>query len=399
MKLSSGAHLTYCTNIHPGETWEEVRAALRTHLPGIAARIARGQPFAVGLRLSARAAAELDGQERAMEELLAVLSEANAYVPTLNGFPYGEFHRGAVKQAVYLPDWHDEARLDYTLTLARIAAKLATARPGSPRNPSISTVPGCFRAAARPESVEQLGQRLRSAALGLARLEEETGVSVTLGLEPEPACLLETTDEGVTFLTSHVYSGATLADEARASGVGSSALVTAARRHVGLCLDTCHAAVGFESASEVVTRLRQEEVRVTKVQVTSALALDAASPELLRELGRFDDGIYLHQVSVQTPSGVRRFVDLADALADPTLLGHPWRVHFHVPVSEVRVGGLSTTRPFLEEILAAQHQLPLTDQLEVETYTYDVLPSSLRGDSVSDVICRELAWTQAQLGA
>lgn len=334
-----------------------------------------------------------------MEELLAVLSEANAYVPTLNGFPYGEFHRGAVKQAVYLPDWHDEARLDYTLTLARIAAKLATARPGSPRNPSISTVPGCFRAAARPESVEQLGQRLRSAALGLARLEEETGVSVTLGLEPEPACLLETTDEGVTFLTSHVYSGATLADEARASGVGSSALVTAARRHVGLCLDTCHAAVGFESASEVVTRLRQEEVRVTKVQVTSALALDAASPELLRELGRFDDGIYLHQVSVQTPSGVRRFVDLADALADPTLLGHPWRVHFHVPVSEVRVGGLSTTRPFLEEILAAQHQLPLTDQLEVETYTYDVLPSSLRGDSVSDVICRELAWTQAQLGA
>lgn len=399
MRLPSGAHLTYCTNIHRGESWGEVRAALAKYLPPIAARLAPGEPFAVGLRLSARAAAELEGSERALDELLAVLSEVNGYVPTLNGFPYGEFHRGPVKETVYLPDWHEAARVDYTLRLARIAAKLAARLPDSPRDPSISTVPGCFRSALRPGSLELVGRRLRETAFGLARLEEETGVRVTLGLEPEPACLLETTEEGVRFLADHVYGGSTLSEDAAAFGLPPSIASQQLRRHLGLCLDACHAAVGFESAAEVARLVQEEDVLVTKLQVTSALSLEAATPHLLQELARFDDGIYLHQVSVKTPAGVRRFVDLSEALADATLLGHPWRVHFHVPVSESRLGELGTTRPFLEEILAAQRARPFTNQLEVETYTFDVLPSALRGDPAEEIICQELEWTRAQLRA
>jgi hypothetical protein len=397
MRLPSGAHLTYCTNIHRGESWGEVHAALAKYLPPIAARLAPGEPFAVGLRLSALAAAELEASERALDQLLAILSEVKGYVPTINGFPYGEFHRGAVKEGVYLPDWHEAERVAYTLRLARIAAKLAARLPGSPRDPSISTVPGCFRPALRPGSLELLGRRLRETALGLARLEEETGVRVTLGLEPEPACLLETTEEGVRFLADHVYGGSTLAADASTFGLSPSIAGEQARRHLGLCLDACHAAVGFESSTEVVRLLREEDVLVTKLQVTSALALESATPHLLQELARFDDGIYLHQVSVRTPAGVRRFVDLSEALADKTLLGQPWRVHFHVPVSESRLGELGTTRPFLEEVLAAQRERPFTNQLEVETYTFDVLPSALRGDPAQEIICQELEWTRAQL--
>ena len=278
MRLPGGAHLTYCTNIHRGETWEEVHAALSTHLPSIAARLAAGQPFAVGLRLSARAARDLEVSERAMDELVEVLSRVRGYVPTLNGFPYGEFHRGAVKQAVYLPDWHEPARVDYTLRLARIAARLANRLPDSPTDPSISTVPGCFRSAVRPGSLEVLGRQLRETALGLAQIQEETGVRVTLGLEPEPACLLETTEEGVHFLAEHVYDAATLAGEAARLGLSSATFAEQARSHVGLCLDACHAAVGFESPDEVVRLVRQEDVLVTKLQVTSALSIESATP-------------------------------------------------------------------------------------------------------------------------
>jgi len=399
MRLPGGSHLSYCTNIHPGETWPEVASALRTSLPRVAKRVATGAPFGVGLRLSAQAARELDTDPRAFAELTTLLAEVGGYVPTLNGFPYGEFHRGSVKQAVYLPDWQERRRVDYTLCLARLAARLALALPGSPKDPSISTVPGCFRALGTQAAQDLIGSHLREVAVALSRLESETGVKVTLGLEPEPACLLETTSEGVDFLLEHVEGGQELRRQAVLLGLTEEALRIIAHRHVGLCLDTCHAAVGFESAAETVALLRREEVLLTKIQVTSALALPVATPETLSELAAFADEVYLHQVTVETPTGLCRLLDLPEALADPSLLGLPWRVHFHVPVSEDAVGGLATTRPFLEEILKAQRARPLTSQLEVETYTYDVMPTGLRGSSVEDVICQELEWTRKQLQA
>jgi sugar phosphate isomerase/epimerase len=397
MQLPGGSHLTYCTNIHPGETWPEVLAVLRQNLPRVAARTAAGEPFAVGLRLGAQAARQLEEDEQAFAELLALLVSVRGYVPTINGFPYGEFHRGALKEAVYLPDWHDQRRADYTLCLARLAVRLALELPGSPKNPSISTVPGCFRQAATPLSRERIGAQLRGVAFLLSRLESESGIKVTLGLEPEPACLLETTTEGVDFLLEHVEGGHDLRSQALVLGLSEEALRIITHRHIGLCLDTCHAAVGFESAAETLAILRREDVALTKIQVTNALSLPSATPDALRELRVFADETYLHQVSVETQSGVRRFVDLPVALADSSLVGLPWRVHFHVPVSEPSLGGLETTRPFLEEILQAQRTRSLTSVLEVETYTYEVMPPSLRGLKVDEVICQELAWTKQQL--
>jgi sugar phosphate isomerase/epimerase len=397
MRLPGGGHLSYCTNIHPGETWAEVLGALAASLPRVAQGVAAGAPFGVGLRLSAQAARELEESPRAFADLTSLLAEVGGYVPTLNGFPYGEFHRGSVKQGVYLPDWQDRRRVDYTLCLARLAARLAATLPGGPKDPTISTVPGCFRPGGTPAALAVIGSHLREVAVALSRLESESGIRVTVGLEPEPACLLETTTEGVEFLLEHVEGGQELRRQAVLLGLTEEALRVIAHRHIGLCLDTCHAAVGFESATETVALLRQEEILLTKIQVTSALALPLATPEGLRELAAFADDVYLHQVSVDTPTGLRRLLDLPEALADPSLLGLPWRVHFHVPVSESAVGGLATTRPFLEEILEAQRARPLTRQLEVETYTYDVMPAGLRGRSVEDVICRELEWTRKQL--
>ena len=44
MKLAEGAgHLTYCTNIHPGETWAEVRANLEKFFPAVADTLLENQ--------------------------------------------------------------------------------------------------------------------------------------------------------------------------------------------------------------------------------------------------------------------------------------------------------------------------------------------------------------------
>ena len=45
-------HLTYCTNIHAGESWPEVRASLRRNLPAIKAAVAPDRPLGVGLSVA-----------------------------------------------------------------------------------------------------------------------------------------------------------------------------------------------------------------------------------------------------------------------------------------------------------------------------------------------------------
>ena len=49
MKLdgySGQVHLTYCTNIHAGESWSDIRASLDGHVPAIKAAD-KGTPFSV----------------------------------------------------------------------------------------------------------------------------------------------------------------------------------------------------------------------------------------------------------------------------------------------------------------------------------------------------------------
>src|SRR5690606_1462491 len=97
-------HLTYCTNIHPGESWSRVFSNLRTDLLEVRDLVSVDQPFGVGLRLSAEAADTLV-QPEPLAEFRSFLEQERLYVFTLNGFPYGPFHGQAVKAAVYQPDW------------------------------------------------------------------------------------------------------------------------------------------------------------------------------------------------------------------------------------------------------------------------------------------------------
>src|SRR5438132_878800 len=102
--LVGGAHLTYCTNIHPGESWSEVRANLERHVVRVKERIAPRERFGIGLRLSAQAAREL-ASPPLMMAFRRWLDAHDLYVFTINAFPYGAFHGTRVKEDVYRPDW------------------------------------------------------------------------------------------------------------------------------------------------------------------------------------------------------------------------------------------------------------------------------------------------------
>ena len=151
-----------------------------------------GEPFAIGLRLSAVAARDLLAGEH-LARFQDWLAETNTYVFTINGFPYGSFHGTRVKERVFQPDWTERARLDYTKDLFRILA--AIARPGT--GASVSTLPGSHKSFAANESL--IRGNLIELAQWLDGLAAETGHDFHLGLEPEPLGHFENTAETLAF--------------------------------------------------------------------------------------------------------------------------------------------------------------------------------------------------------
>lgn len=402
MKLDApaGAHLTYCTNIHPGESWPEVQAALRTHVAGVKRRISPNAPFGVGLRLAARAAEELVNAPGALDDAKRELDAAGLYVFTLNGFPFGSFHGTRVKERVYRPDWLEDERVSYTLSLARVLAALVPENtPGS-----ISTVPGCFQERAEPGAARVVARNVARVAAELVAIERGSGKTLALALEPEPGCLLETTDDALAFFEQELFGLDARRELAERTGIDAGRAEEVLRRHVGICLDACHASVEFERPVMALQKLRSAGILVPKIQLSAGLRVLSATEKALGELRAFDDGVYFHQTVVRTGSEregasrrLRRFVDLPDAFRAASELGDgaEWRVHCHVPVFHAELGAFSSTQEDLRELLVLATEL--SPHLEVETYTFDVLPAALRDRPVVEAIASELEWVLAAL--
>ena len=391
-------HLTYCTNIHAGESWPEVRTALARHLPEVRRQVAPDRPFGVGLRLSAMAAASL-AEPSAMDELKALLDESDGYVFTINGFPYGPFHGRRVKEAVYQPDWRHEERLAYSDRLADLLVELL---PDDPElEGSVSTVPGTFKPLAEaPGAIDDIARNLVRHAAHLVGIRERTGRTIALALEPEPWCYLETIDETVRFFEQHLFGAAAVRQLMDLTGLARSDAEAALRRHLGVCYDVCHAAVEFEDPAASLRALEAAAIGVPKLQLSAALRIAAVGPETAAQLRPFDEPVYLHQVIERRGDRLTRHLDLPDALAGIAgSAGTEWRVHFHVPIFLAELRDFSTTQAFLREILARHRQQPISRHLEVETYTWDVLPAHYRQVDVASAIARELAWVIEQLDA
>lgn len=382
MRIAENCHLTYCTNIHPGEDWPSLFTALAQHVPSVKAGFCPSQPMGLGLRLSAVAANTLSTDAAACQAFQQWLERQQLYVFTLNGFPYGNFHGAPVKDAVYRPDWSMPERAQYTRQLAEVLAALLPVGVSG----SISTVPVGFKADLSSHS--KLGQaagQLLALVEFLAQLEQRTGRYVCLALEPEPGCLLETTAGTIDFFRRWLYA------EVLPNGDTPAVSLATRQRYLGVCLDTCHAAVMYESSPDAARQFIDAGIPIHKIQLTAALQVDVLTQATRAQLAAFAEGVYLHQTCVSNGQERRFFLDLPDALA-ATPDGSTLRSHFHVPVFYQAVDGLGTTQADLQALLAAHKQQAISRHLEVETYTFGVLPGALNRQCVEANICRELNW-------
>jgi sugar phosphate isomerase/epimerase len=393
-RLPGDVHLTYCTNIHAGESWPDIRASLDAHVPAIKSAVAPDRPLGIGLRLSGQAAASARAPDpiAAFREQLARLG---AYVFTINAFPFGPFHGVRVKEDVYLPDWRSDERVAFT---ADAAAVLAGVLPDGVDG-SISTVPGAFKPNGRAGgAVAAMTTHMLRAVANLVEVERTTGKRIALALEPEPCCLLETAEESIAFFTGVLFSPDAIGGFAAMARVGASEAETLLRRHLGICYDVCHGAVEYEDPVAALDRLIAAGIAIPKVQLSAAMRVPAMTRDLVGAVMRYDDGVYLHQTIARRNDGLTRYVDLPDAVA--ALDGGPapeWRIHCHVPVFLADLGALQSTRADLVATLAALRQRHRSSHLEVETYTWDVLPDGLRTGSKAADIAREIAFCAKEL--
>ena len=400
--LTSSGHLTYCTNIHSGENWEDHFAALKQHFPGIKASLSPGKPMGIGLRLSNVASIELSDDEN-LQIFQQWLADNDAYVFTMNGFPYGEFHQTRVKDQVHAPDWTTPDRLNYTLRLFEILSHLLPADMDG----GISTSPLSYRYWFA--NVDDLEVAKKAATTNILKIAEyliaistSTGKLLHLDIEPEPDGMLESGQEFIDWYEDYLLPvGIPVFAKRYSITAEESALLIKA--HIRLCYDVCHFAIGYEPHAEMISTLNKKGIKIGKIQISAALkaliSKEANSrAQTAAAFEAFNEPVYLHQVVARTNGNkLLRYRDLPEALKDA---GNPsateWRAHFHVPVFEKDFGLLQSTQDDIVEVLELHKKQPFTHHLEVETYTWEVLSEELKLPLPQSII-REMEWVIGKL--
>lgn len=401
MLIQNQAHLTYCTNIHPGESWEEIFGNLQTYTLRVKEELSPNKPFGIGLRLSQKSASVLL-ENNNLSDFKNWLNNNELYIFTMNGFPYGEFHNTVIKDQVHTPDWTTEDRVNYTIDLMKILAFLL------PENMegSVSTSPLSYKywfskTKETNATTKKACDALIQVALQLIEIKNTTGKLLHLDLEPEPDGFLENTQEVMDF-----YNNYLLKDGISIIQKNLSCSVTQAKTHIlshiQVCYDVCHFALAYEKPKFVISSLENEGIKIGKIQISAAIKCkksDSVSIETQQAcLTQFDEPTYLHQSVVKLQNDdLVHFPDLAEGIE---LMASPnfkeLRTHFHVPIFVENFQVLESTQDEIIEALKLWKTNKYSNHLEVETYTWGVLPDHLQTDITSSVV-RELEWVIHQL--
>ncbi len=397
MQLLDNFHLTYCTNIHPGQDWKSTFESIKSHVPGIKQEVSKKQPFGLGLRLSNKASEELDLGEN-MSHFKSWLHDNNLYVFTMNGFPYGNFHDERVKDMVHAPDWTTNDRLKYTKRLFR---QLSVLIPEG-MNGGISTSPITYKYWHKTESETQNtfevgAKNMLKVAKQLFEIEQTTETYLHLDIEPEPDGLLENSDEVLMFYSDYLVPLG-IAYFKQELGLNPDEAEALIKKYITVCYDVCHFSLAYEEPTDTFAKLKANNIRVGKIQVSAALKIlfnGTNDERIWEELSQFNEPTYLHQVTEKIDGKVKTYSDLPLVLEGER--NHKeLRAHYHVPIFLEKYGELFSTQDHILKTMEYLKIDPISEHLEIETYTWDVLPSDLKQD-LSVSIIREIEWFKSHM--
>ncbi|WP_430424698.1 metabolite traffic protein EboE [Maribacter litoralis] len=397
MQLQDKFHLTYCTNIHPGQDWKSTFGSIKQHVPGIKSKVSKEQPFGLGLRLSNKASEELEMGNN-MSDFKQWLDTNHLYVFTMNGFPYGNFHDERVKDMVHAPDWTTNDRLTYTKRLFRQLSKLLP----EGMNGGISTSPITYKYWHKTDSAiknafEIGAKNMLEVALQLFNIENTTGKYLHLDIEPEPDGLLENSEEVLAFYADFLVPiGITYFKQEL--GVDANKAEAIIKKYITVCYDVCHFSLAYEEPIDTFTKFKANDIKVGKIQVSAALKIlfnGKNDEKIWEQLSQFNEPTYLHQVTEIIDGKVKTYSDLPLVL-EGERIHKELRAHYHVPIFLEKYGELFSTQDHILKTMQYLKLDPISEHLEIETYTWDVLPVALKQD-LSVSIIREIEWFKSHM--
>lgn len=391
MRILDTYDLTYCTNIHAGGDWEETFVSLKQHLPEIKQSVSPDQKFGVGLRLGNTASLELDNGQ--LQDFKKWLDENDFYVFTMNGFPYGNFHGEPVKDQVHVPDWTTTDRLNYTLRLFEQLDFLAPEGQECGISTSPVSYKHWFNNQTEKEGAFALGAKnMVAVAKALHDIEKTSGRYMHLDVEPEPDGFLENTQDVLDFFNDYLIPEAIKVFE------GDARAEEILKRYITICYDVCHFALAYEEPGSTFESLKGAGIIIGKIQVSAALKIVHQADkenQLWETLAQFNEPVYLHQVTEKVNGKVRTYNDLPMVLEKRPSF-QELRAHFHVPIFLEDYGLLQSTQDQIIKVLQFLKTNAVSSHIEVETYTWDVLPEPLK-IPITESISRELAWMKTRL--
>ncbi|MCK0134133.1 metabolite traffic protein EboE [Arenibacter sp. S6351L] len=397
MLIQNKYHLSYCSNIHPGEDWEQTYNSLKTYLPKIKKEVAPESPFGIGLRLSNVASLGLNEGSN-LKDFKDWLDRNQFYVFTMNGFPYGNFHNERVKDMVHAPDWTTQERLDYT---KRLFDQLAFLIPEGISG-GISTSPVSYRHwhtsdEALDKAFATGAESMAEIVLQLVETERNTGKHLHMDIEPEPDGMIENSDEVLYFYDTYLIPIATQKLIA-VLGCSKETAKDLILRHITVCYDVCHFSLAYEEPEYTLVKFKKAGIKVGKIQVSSALKIlfkEGDNEAIWHSLSQFNEPTYLHQVTEKIGDKVVTYRDLPEVLEQRSN-AKELRSHFHVPIFLERYDHLFSTQDQILKVLEYLKKDQFSDQLEIETYTWDVLPKDLKTE-LSNCIVREIEWLKGKI--
>jgi sugar phosphate isomerase/epimerase len=373
--MLSNATVGYSTNVHPGDSLEELWASLED------AEVVRHlvdpkRPLPIELRLSLPVTQAMARDRGLVAGLATSLRDRGLRAVSVSAFSPLPFHGQPVKENAYLPRWDQEERVVFSQQVADVLAGF-----GPPDEPflSFSTLAGVLKHHVTSRDTDAaIARNMARVALHCHRVAQRTGRKIVMALEPEPGLTYETTDEVIAFFRGPLDRAftETLAPET----VGPTTAVALGRELVGVNFDFCHQSIEYEDNPASLRRLVDAGIRLYKCHAANAMRVvdPLNSDKAMDALEPFTESIFPHQVVGADWNGRRVFfcMDLPYLYTEAgrkemAATGvREIRIHYHVPVFGNFSPDIDTTIEGTWAGISAFRTLAPQAPIIVECYTW-----------------------------
>jgi len=373
--MLSGACVGYSTNVHPGDSLDELWASLED-AEAVRRLVDPERPLPVELRLSLPVTRALAADARLTDRLAKTLGDKGLRAVSVSAFSPLPFHGTPVKENAYLPRWDAEERVVFSQQVADVLAVF-----GPPDAPllSFSTLAGILKHhVTSPGTDAVVARNMARVALHCHRVAQRTGRKMVMALEPEPGLSYETTDEVIAYFTGPLDRA--FADVLRGAAGSAERAVALGRDLIGVNYDYCHQSIEYEDNPTSLRRLADAGIRLYKSHAANAMRVTDPlnNPRAWRALEPFAESIFPHQVIGADAAGRRAFfcMDLPYVFTPEgrreleTRGVREIRIHYHVPVFGSFHPDIETTVEGTWAGVAAFGKLAPEAPLIVECYTW-----------------------------